>query len=75
MIVGKWKVKRHYRGTWNGYSSTDVQGSKYVDALWEFFSDGTYTDSSDGCTHRWQLTDDTTQGEPYYGGIEFDGED
>lgn len=77
MIVGKWKLGSIYRYV-NG---TPQQGLSYgkwqIGTVLVFFDDGTYTDSSDNGKgkHRWRLKGDSSESEPYYGGISLDNDD
>lgn len=77
MIVGKWKLGSIYRYV-NG---TPQQGSSYgkwyPGTILVFFDDGTYTDSSDDgkYKHHWRLKDNSSDSEPYYGGIRLDYDD
>lgn len=77
MIVGQWKLGEIYRYVNGTRSPGTSYGNWRPGVLLIFYSDGYYTDSSDGgrTRHRWTLGNDYREGEPYYGGITLDDED
>lgn len=77
MIVGRWKLGEIYRIVNGTRAYGDSYGHWRPGVVLVFYSDGTYTDSSDGGSgrHHWQLGPDYKDGEPYYGGITLDDDD
>lgn len=72
MIIGEWVVTKCQKKYDDGRIE-EVSNDRWVNKIFTFFDNGTYTDSSDNSKkHKWQLTSNNEDG-PYYGGISLDG--